>query len=80
MDSVASVLYRDYVKVADDLEKRLVALVGQEKAARLYQKMDRSRFEAICRAASTDSRKQHWLGKLRCRAQMLDGGKSEQAA
>ena len=80
MDSVASVVYRDYVKVADDLEKRLVALVGRERAAGLYQKMDRFCFEAICRAASADSLKRHWLNKLRRRAQMLNGGKSEKAA
>ena len=80
MDTVAGCLYQDYVKAADNLEKQLVAIYGHEKATRFFQKMDRSRFEAICEAASSDALKRQWLSRLQDRARTLGGGKAGKAA
>ncbi len=61
----ASDLYRDYATVADNLERRLVAMYGQQKAERLFQRMAQSRFERICHAAANDALKRQWVGRLR---------------
>ena len=77
MDTAASGLYQDYVK---NLEKQLVAIYGRKKAKRFFQRMDQSRFEAICEAASSDALKRQWLSRLQGRARMLGGGKAGKAA
>jgi hypothetical protein len=80
VDTVASSLYQDYVNLADNLEKQLVALYGHEKAKRFFQRMDDARFEAIREAASNDALKRQWLSWLEERARMLGGGKAGKAA
>jgi hypothetical protein len=80
MDTGASSLYQDYVKSADNLEKQLVAIYGHKKARRFFQKLDQSRFEAICEAAPSDTLKRQWLSGLRRRARTLDDGKAGKAA
>jgi hypothetical protein len=81
MSTVASVRYQDYLKVAEHLEKQLLAIYGQEKTQRLFRKMDRPRFEAICEAASGDPVKRQWLSWLEERGtRMCHGGKAGEAA
>ena len=80
MDTVTSSLYQDYVKFADNLDKQLVAIYGHKKAARVFQRMDQSRFEAICETASSDPLKRQWLNGVQGRVRMLDGGKAGKAA
>jgi len=80
MDTVQSGLYQDYVNFADNLEKQLVAIYGHKKAKRFFQRMDRSRFEAICEAASSDALKRQWLSRLQGDARMLGDGKAGKAA
>ena len=80
MDTVTIGLYRDYVDYADNLERQLVAIYGCKKAKRFFQRMSRSRFEAICEAASSDTLKRQWLRWLQERAKMLGGGEAGKAA
>lgn len=80
MDTEASGLYQVYLNFAEDLESQLVAIYGHNKAKRLFQRMDRSRFEAICEAASSDAFKRQWLSCLQERARTLSGGKPGKAA
>lgn len=64
MDEVSTDLYERYLKFVDNLERELVATLGHTKAMKLLQRMDRSRFEAVCEAAATDTFKHHWLDRL----------------
>jgi hypothetical protein len=81
MDTVVSGLYQEYVNFAENLEKRLVATYGRQRANRFFQRMDQARFEAICEAASFDPLKRQWLTRLKGGwARVLDGGKTGEAA
>jgi hypothetical protein len=80
MDAARRGLYQDYLKFADNLENQLVATYGQEKATRFFQRMDRSRFEAICDAAPGDALKRQWLSWLQEQARRLDARNAERAA
>jgi hypothetical protein len=81
VDTTTIVLYRDYVKFAVGLEKQLQAIYGHKKATKLYQRMDQSRFQAICEAAPSDALKRQWLRRLQenC-TRILGGDKAGKAA
>jgi hypothetical protein len=74
-------LFRKYLHFAENLQKELVATYGKRKARRLFQKMDRARFQALCEAASTNSAKRHWLDRLEPGyTRVLVGGKKREVA
>ncbi len=56
--------FAKYVEFADILERELITFHGKAKAKKLFTRMDKTKFQEFCEAATTDALKRQWLKKI----------------